>query len=280
MIRYLFTTVLSILALSSFFNAKADDRFFAVDDQGAVVISAACTAVPARAFEDFGNITSIRFESPSRCEYIGDYAFADCGLLEEVILPPCLKSLGEATFKDCVSLKRIVIPIGVKAIPSHCFYGCSALEDVELHSEITDIAKLAFIYCSSLETLDLPAGLTHIGNNAFTRCESLTEVVVPSEVTELESYAFSDCVSLRTLWLPANSSILGELICSGCDSLENLIELSPSAPEFDCKSFIFEPDDYSAYERCRLTVPAKALKDYLTAHGWNLFKHISSYDKD
>ncbi|MDE6803603.1 MAG: hypothetical protein K2J29_03090, partial [Muribaculaceae bacterium] len=79
------------------------------------------------------------------------------------------------------------------------------------------------------------------------------------------------CVSLRRVVLPANKSLLGELILSGCSSLEEVVEMSPVPPPFDCNSPLFDPDDTAAWTHCRLTVPAGARNAYSRAPGWRLF---------
>ena len=44
-------------------------------------------------------------------EYIGEYAFYDCGI-EEVVLPDPLKEIDENAFKECGNLKTIWLEDG------------------------------------------------------------------------------------------------------------------------------------------------------------------------
>lgn len=192
---------------------------------------------------------------PANVTAIGEMAYAGCANLERIEFAPGsrLKEIGRSAFAGCTSLKEIVLPKGVKKLAPH-----------------------AFAYCFSLEKAVMPEGLESIGNNAFSECLSLREAIVPSSVRLLESYAFSECISLRRAVLPANPSLLGELMFSGCRALEEIVELSPTPPEFDCKSFIFEPDEDALYRGCTLRVATGKEETYRNAPGWKLFFKITS----
>lgn len=272
-----FLTALGSVLMS--ISAAANDSFNAVVVEGVAMISSATHKIPDFAFEDFEDIREVVFESPSHCREIGDFAFLGCSNLRSIELPATIRKIGEGAFRECVSLEHVNLPAGVEVIPSCCFYRCESLKSVAIPESVTDIKNFAFIYCKSLDDVFLPPNVTHIGNNAFSCCSSLRQIEVPSSVTELESYAFSDCESLVAALLPANHNMLGELIFSGCRSLMIIYEPSPVPPVFDCKSYIFEPDDAAAYERCTLRVPAGSEENYRNAEGWHLFKHIEN-DRD
>lgn len=255
-------------------SAKGEGLKYLLEGDSVARIPASLKKIPDNAFEDCKSLKKVVFDNNSQCADIGKYAFLGCENLTEITLPSSVTSLGEGAFRECASLRQIAIPSRVTAIPRYCFYGCSSLEEISLPKALKDIAKLAFIYCAKLDGVNLPSTLTHIGNNAFSRCESLSTISVPDNVLELESYAFSDCFSLTEAKLPANRKMLGELIFSGCRSLERLIEPSYTPPTFDCESFIFEPDDAEAYERCSLVVKSGRASSYKKAHGWRLFENI------
>ena len=209
----------------------------------------------------------------------GEFARRVCGVSETdtvAVVPRGVKEIPDYGFYGLSSLRRVELPEGVEKIGRSAFAWCDSLREVRLPASLRDIGAHAFAYCERMERADLPPKLRHIGNNAFSRCLSLTSAEVPASVTELESYAFSDCVSLRRATLPANKSLLGELIFSGCVSLRELRCMSPEPPAFDCRSFIFEPDENGLYRQCRLIVAAGAEDAYRGAHGWSLFKEIRS----
>lgn len=282
--------------------AHADDY---VLTDSVLTVSAKVRELPAYQFADREDIAEVRFEAGSRLEVIGDYAFLGCGNLRKIELPVSLMRLGEGSFRECSGLKEISLPVGIKTLPRYIFAWCESLEEVKIFGKdgeqklpgkdgkpqlpygtkgkrggseygFTDIGAHAFAYCKALKGMDFPKNLTHIGSNAFSRCESLTSVSLPASIKELESYAFSDCISLKEAVMPANGNLLGELIFSGCENLEKITLNWCKPPKFDCDSYPFEPDDTSAYKRCRLLVPRGCEAAYRVAPGWRLFDTIES----
>lgn len=208
---------------------------------------------------------------------ISELEYADRNYIEvlEFAINCMITEIPDYAFLGCTSLKKVVLPEGLKKIGVQAFSGCNRLCEIYLPSSLEDIGSNAFAYCSELKEVTFPSSLKHIGHNAFSFCTSLRSVWLPDSIAELESYAFSDCSSLKSARLPANSNLLGELIFNCCDSLEILLEPSPEVPVFDCNSFIFDPLDTAAYQRCVLKVPGEALHLYRESESWNLFKTIA-----
>lgn len=203
-----------------------------------------------------------------------DYAFLDRTDFREVVFetPVSIAEIGIGSFMGCTSLVGINLPANVRKIGADAFRECSVMTCIKLPQKLADIGSRAFIYCSALESIEFPASLKHIGSNAFGRCTSLREVKLPASITELESYAFAGCTALRSAQLPANSKLLGEQIFDGCYALEEITELSPTPPRFDCNSTLFSPGEEFMYTRCRLVTLPSATDLYRTAPGWNLFQ--------
>lgn len=214
------------------------------------------TEIPERAFEDSHGLRKVVFRKGPRGE------------------TPRLRVIGEYAFSLCASLESVDLPDSLTFLPKGIFYGCSALEHAGLPSRLEELGAHAFAYCSSLKNIEIPLSVRGIGNNAFSRCASLERIVIPDSVSLLESYAFSDCFSMTEAILPANPSLLGELIFSGCEALRLLKEPSVIPPEFDCMSFIFEPDEERLYEQVVLEVPSGSVISYRNAHGWSLFHSV------
>ena len=59
--------------------------------------------------------------------HIGDRAFENCAMLQEVLLPNTIKTIGENAFKGCANLVSINIPFSVNRIGRGAFYGCYQL---------------------------------------------------------------------------------------------------------------------------------------------------------
>ncbi len=239
-----------------------------------VVIAAGVTEIAPYAFAENTNVVSVRFEEGSRLASVGEYAFMGCRNLAEIFFPEHGFALGESALRECVSLRGVTFPKGIETLPRGLMSWCERLERVWLPSTLRRIGAHAFAYCGNLRDVAIPDGVEGIGSNAFNNCVSLQEIVIPASVKELESYAFAECIALRSAVMPANDSLLGELIFSGCLALEELTELAPTPPAFDCGSFLCEPDEESFYNKCVLRVPEGSLGSYMDAPGWKLMRRM------
>lgn len=188
-----------------------------------------------------------------------------------------ISEIPDYAFLGCTSLKKVKLPEGLKKIGFQAFSECSALRSINFPSSLEDIGSNSFAYCSSLDNLMFPEGLKHIGHNAFSFCTSLTDAILPDSLEEIESYAFSDCDSLKKVRLPANDRMLGELMMNCCPVLIEIVATSEKAPDFDCESFIFDPEDREAYERCLLKVPENGIDSYYISKSWHMFNKIVTY---
>ena len=197
--------------------------------------------------------------------------------IEEVVVAEgCgITEIPDYAFLGCGSLKKVTLPEGLKKIGFQAFSECSGLREINLPGSLEDIGSKSFAYCSALDGLRFPAGLKHIGHNAFSFCSSLKEAILPDSLEEIESYAFSDCEALSRVRLPANGNLLGELMMNCCPRLVEIVAPSPEAPKFDCESFIFDPEDVAAYERCVLQVPENAMDSYNISKSWQMFNKIA-----
>lgn len=187
-----------------------------------------------------------------------------------------ITEIPDYAFLGCSSLRKVTLPAGLRKIGFQAFSECSDLEDINFPSSLVDIGNNSFTYCRSLDNLTFPMHLKHIGHNAFSFCTSLKEAILPDSLQELESYAFSDCDSLRKVRLPANGSMLGELLLNCCPSLTELVAPSRRVPKFECESFIFDPEDKDAYERCVLYVPENMKDKYNVSNSWHMFNKIAT----
>ena len=81
---------------------------------------------------------------------LGDYMFAGCQWLREVVLPASTCRLGERCFLAATRLLAVSVPEGVERIGSQAFSGCGSLTEVQLPSSVLSVDARAFEGCSSL----------------------------------------------------------------------------------------------------------------------------------
>ena len=139
--------------------------------------------------------------------YIGEYAFAECELLETVELPASLKKLGKNAFENCKSLKKVVFPEDMTEIPEYAFAGCTALEEIVIPANIKTIGENAFAGCTSLKKItfltedivkegdkkgDDPIvvgqrGIDTLDFSIFDRCDELVEIILPKTIKNVNA---------------------------------------------------------------------------------------------
>ena len=119
---------------------------------------------------------------------IGNSAFAGDIYLTDLKLPSTLEEFGIATFADCDLLDHVVVPDKVTEIPNYCFNNCRHLTDITLPAGITAIGNAAFT-STGIESIELPEALETIGQQAFADTK-LTEVTIPPRVSSIGYSAF------------------------------------------------------------------------------------------
>lgn len=100
-------------------------------------------------------------------EEIGEYAFANCSVLQSVSLPKSIRRIGENAFRNCELLCSINLP-----------------------DSIDTISASAFFYCKDLHINHLPKHLSHIGDSAFQWC-IIDGVTIPNCIKEIGKSPFS-----------------------------------------------------------------------------------------
>ena len=98
-----------------------------------------------RTIQDYAfNGTNLkRISIPDTVIFIGQYAFADCRLLDETILPPRVDKIRKATFQYCTSLSTIKLAKATYRIETGAFSG-TAIRVIELPHRNMTIENGAF----------------------------------------------------------------------------------------------------------------------------------------
>lgn len=112
---------------------------------------------------------------PETVTEVGDYAFADCVLLEEVVfVGNATTKIGKYAFSGCVSLKKIDVPSNVTVIDDYAFAKAENGEDMTLaavnfkeDSKISRIGDYAFDGCVLLRDVTLGKVMSDFNHLAF-----------------------------------------------------------------------------------------------------------------
>ena len=104
------------------------------------------------------------------------------------------ESIGEYAFAYCREMTDVVLNETITEIPQYAFAGCVALENIDL-SKIVTVGDYAFIENGALQTVDLSAAES-IGEYAFVYCKALNDVTLSENGTDIAEGVFSYCETL------------------------------------------------------------------------------------
>jgi hypothetical protein len=113
---------------------------------------------------------------PNSVKRIGDKAFANNKVIQEIKIPDTVKSIGDKAFYNCINLKTITVPGNVKTIGNMAFLSCKNLENVVLEEGIKYINDFCFSGCEQIKSITFPNTLVSIGIKAFESCKELDTV--------------------------------------------------------------------------------------------------------
>ncbi len=181
------------------------------------------TAIGPQAFALCGGITHVTI--PPSVTSIGTQAFLSCSSLVSVDIPASVTSIGRSAFNLCVAMTAVTVPASVSVLSDSIFDSCRSLTSVTILGNVTGIGNSAFFDCSSLTSLTIPAAVTSIGTSAFSFCRGLTSMVIPAGVTEIKFGLFSECTNLSSITVPANLTTIGGSAFAKCSSLTSISTL-------------------------------------------------------
>ena len=228
-----------------------------------VVLEAGVTQIPAGAFYECTNLTSIdttkadndlitigssafvgcyslkNFSTSAWLDVIGAGAFQGSGV--EVIDIAYVNELPDYGFFECDNLKQVYIRGGLVTVGKNVFKGCDNLEYVWFGNGVLNVGYGMFEDCVKLSVIELPDSLLTIGELAFDDCVSLTEITVPDSVETVGRYAFHNCSSATYAYIGHNAESIDEYAFYGCSSLENVkiacaMRVYPEGMFMDCTS--------------------------------------------
>lgn len=172
---------------------------------------------------------------PDNIEYIGDFAFDECGA-SRIVLSDNLNHIGRYAFRS-QNIEKVVakgtsnndnylyIPQGIDTISECMLIWCSNIREILLPSSVKYIEDKAFCDCTSLTSIspeNIP-GVVSIGYAAFSGCNNITSVEFPSTISHVDG--FTNCSGLRSVVIntPDGYGIsIGELAFANCTGLTNV----------------------------------------------------------
>ena len=94
----------------------------------------------------------------------------------KAVLEDGVTNIGDYAFRQCFMMEEIEIADSVETIGNYAFYDCGGLKTVDLPENLSSIGERGFYNCNQLKEISMPVQVTQIGKNAFYRCSKLTDV--------------------------------------------------------------------------------------------------------
>lgn len=130
------------------------------DEIGAVYCSGTLVSYTEKA-------TDVSYIVREGTKIIGEWAFADNDVLEEVILPEGVVMINTGAFEGRYNLKRVALPDSLLVIGEMAFYYCPVLEGIVLPPNLYAIGPSAFADNWKMTAVDIPGTVRYIGSEAF-----------------------------------------------------------------------------------------------------------------
>ena len=181
----------------------------------------------------YGASTLTNINVPDNVKSIGNYAFAGCSSLEEVVLSKNLSSIAKGLFYNDIALKSLIIPGAANTVGQYALSGCSALKDLRFEDSTNPltaaIARSNIGMCGDthLENLYIGRNIRYsatdsTGYSPFYNLTSLKNVTFSNAgmVTECNDYLLAGCSTVENLTLPESLVTVGNYTFSGMTSLQ------------------------------------------------------------
>ena len=208
-----------------------------------------------RAFERGGLRAAI---IPDGVLSIGDNAFANCGVLTDVVIPKSVTEIGVDAFACTPWMARRNEPYTI-AGANILLHANIMQPEVSIPAGVRCIGPTAFSQLP-IRKITLPETVVHLQHGAFSYCEQLEEISLPASVTRIDGYIFHGCTALKHVTLEEGLNKIGHAMFSSCTSLRTL-KLPPTVTEIENEAFY-----HAGIERM-------ILPDSVTRIGQSAFSH-------
>ena len=178
-----------------------------------------------------GGILEYEIPNDINITSINKYAFKGSGI-SQITLNENIKKIGEYAFANCVELQNIINWYNIKTISKGAFMECNQLGALELPNKLEVIEENAFNGCVLMYLDDyIPETVTFIGNGAFKNCENF--IILKSgepgrtplelkNITRINKSSFEGCTSLKEVIINNEILTINDSAFAGCTSLEKV----------------------------------------------------------
>lgn len=191
-----------------------------------ITVNKGVRTIGSSAFAYCTYLESVKFESGSQVEAVGDYAFNGCRNLKTLKLPEGVTRIGQSSFAQCESLTSVSLPSSLIEIGSCAFQWCKGLTNVTLPSRLESIGSYAFGQCENLKSITIPGSVSVIGQYAFQFCYALASVTIEDSDTNtdrrIEQGAFNQ-TDISSIYIPGSISVIERNAFEHCNKLSTVV---------------------------------------------------------
>jgi len=163
--------------------------------------------------------------------------------VKHIVVEEGVTTIGDRAFYNCSLLQDISLPSTLAAIGDYAFYGCDeSLTSITIPNKVTTIGSDAFAYCEALEEIQLPKSLKTIGNYAFGNCLALKEITLRGNDLDVGKYVFPSCDNLTTITLEAGVISVDYRTVNFCNNLEEILVSDDNTAYSDIDGVLFTKD--------------------------------------
>ena len=128
-----------------------------------------------------------KIEIPGTVRLIGEFAFMNSLMLQEVVLSKGLIDIEKSAFENCQLLSQIEIPEGVVTIGEGAFRKCSRFGDIVFPASVERIESFILDECNSIKKVYFKSKVPpQFDIGAFLGCSSDMIIYYPREASEKE----------------------------------------------------------------------------------------------
>ena len=161
---------------------------------------------PYYAFVEPKDRTATTYTIHENTEIIADSAFAECEVMESIVIPDSVYSIGKQVFYSCDNLLTVKIGDNVKTIDDKAFFNCRRLESIKIPDSVTTLGERVFYNCKGMVTAVIGEGIKTLTEYTFFACDLLENVVISSSVTSIKSYVFNGCPNMTNVYYKGDAA--------------------------------------------------------------------------
>lgn len=151
-------------------------------------------------------------------EEIGEYAFANCSVLQSVSLPKSMRRIGENAFRNCELLCSINLLDSIDTISASAFKNCKNLKDVIYDAREAEITGLP----QSMDKLTIGPHVNKLPKNILCNNPVIEVLVITNNVQRIEKECIVDCPNLKEISITSKNIMIEEGWIRNCKNLRTI----------------------------------------------------------